>query len=84
MLNRWIPALLQKLSQPAPPEPPKEGVDLGDLSEQLYEIAGELDVIMTASQITEFHESEAFGLYLILRRQIKRIRAINDALCAEG
>ena len=73
-------------SEPAPTEPAKEGggVDLCDLSEQLFEIAGELDVIMTASQITEFHESEAFGLYLILRRQIKRIRAINDALCAEG
>ena len=78
--------LFPEPTRPAPTEPAKEGggVDLCDLSEQLFEIAGELDVIMTASQITEFHESEAFGLYLILRRQIKRIRAINDALCAEG
>ena len=84
MLTRWIPALLQKPARFAEPEPPKEGVDLGDLSEQLFEIAGELDVIMTASQITAFHESEAFGLYLILRRQINRIKAINAEICASG
>ena len=81
MLNRCIPALLQKPARLAEPEPPKEG---GDLSEQLYEIAGELDVIMTASQITEFHESEAFGPYLILRRKINCIKANNAEICAEG
>ena len=84
MLNRWIPALLQKPARLTAPKPPEEGVDLGDLSEQLYEIAGELDVIMTASQITKFHETEAFGLYLILRRQINRLKAINEEICAAG
>ena len=58
--------------------------DLEDMTEQLFEIAGELDVVMTAFLSNEFSDSESFGLYLILRRQTNRIRVIGTEMCAYG
>ena len=84
MLKRWMIALPLKRAQRADAAGQEgESVDLGELSEELFEIAGELDIVATASQIVDFSDSEGYGLYLILRRQIDRIKAVNDRLCAQ-
>lgn len=86
MLQRLRFILPQKLFGSAPPEKPRQGAEpnLEDMTEELFEIAGELDVVMTAFMSNEFSDSESFGLYLILRRQTNRIRLIGTEMCAWG
>lgn len=86
MLQRLKSVLPHKLFGSAPSRAGGEGADfdLPDMIEQLHEIAGELDVVITAFQSTEFSRDEAFGLCLILRRQTSRIKHINAEICASG
>ncbi|MEM9618151.1 MAG: hypothetical protein AAF936_09340 [Pseudomonadota bacterium] len=86
MLQRLKSILPQKLFGSAPSRAggPGADLDLPDMIEQLHEIAGELDVVITAFQSTEFSRNEAFGLCLILRRQTNRIKHINAEICASG
>lgn len=90
MLNRWVQILLQNLSGPEPSKetPAKPGQGAGqnqpEMIEELFEIADELDVVMTAFMSPEFKESESLGLYLILRRQTNRIRLLGTEMCDWG
>lgn len=92
--NRGEKQMLQRLKSVLPQNlfgsaPSRAGgldadLDLPDVIEQLHEIAGELDVVITAFQSTEFSDAESFGLCLILRRQTNRIKHINAEICASG
>ena len=90
MLNRWVQILLQNLSKSEPsketPAQPGQGAvqNQPEMIEELFEIADELDVVMTAFMSPEFKESESLGLYLILRRQTNRIRLLGTEMCAWG
>ena len=90
MLQRLKSMIGQQFSATTPPtEPPaKPGQGAGqnqpEMIEELFEIADELDVVMTAFMSPEFKESESLGLYLILRRQTNRIRLLGTEMCAWG
>lgn len=86
MLQQLKSKIVQKLSASASFRKPEESAepDLEGMTEQLFEIAGELDVVMTAFLSSEFSDSQSFGLYLILRRQTNRIRLIGTEMCAYG
>lgn len=90
MLQQLKSSIVQKLSGPELSQEPSkvrgQGVepDFEDVTEQLFEIAGELDVVTTAFMSTEFSDDESYGLCLILRRQTKRIRLISTEICASG
>ena len=88
MLQQLKSSIIQKLSGPEPSKeaPAKPGQGAGqnqpEMIEELFEIADELDVVMTAFMSPEFKESESLGLYLILRRQTNRIRLLGTEMCA--
>jgi len=86
MLERLKPILPQKLFRSETRAKPGQGAEQNhsEIIEELFEIADELDVVMTAFMSPEFKESESLGLYLILRRQTNRIRFLGTDMCAWG
>ncbi len=86
MLERLKPILPQKLFRSETRAKPGRGAEhnLSQMTEDLFDIASELDVVTTAYMSEDFSDAESYGLYLILRRQINRLRLIGTEIRAGG
>jgi len=96
MLHRWANSLMKKVSRPSPPPSQSPSIspspppgparpDNSDaVADELYEIACELNVVIDAFDKVAFVDDEAFGLSLIIRRQVWRLQRLVLGAGARG
>jgi len=77
VIKRWKTVLALKIPVYAPRGRRGEpAFNSADLSDRLHDITSELSIVDAAVHGLRVDDPEAYGLYLILRRQIDRIKAI--------
>jgi len=55
-------------------------MDINDISDRLFDIAGELRIVIAALDSLHPYSAEGYGFYLMLNRHVDDINAIRDAL----
>ncbi len=55
-------------------------MDVRDISDRLFDIAGELKIVIAALDSLHPYSVEGYGFYLMLNRHVDDINAIRDEL----